>query len=72
MSGESARLTPSFRPAQVTKSPPCQVSCPNGGDIRGWIGVVAQRDKIGLTRDEAYARAWGLITDVNPFLSVLG
>ena len=68
----SVRITPVFRPKQVEKTAPCQTGCPNCGDIRGWIGVVAQRDKMGLSRDEAYMRAWRMITDVNPFPSVLG
>ena len=38
-----------FRPAQREKPAPCQASCPNCGDIRGWIGVIAQRSKTGRT-----------------------
>ena len=67
-----SRLTPAYRPSQVEKQAPCQAGCPNCGDIRGWIGTVAQRDKLGLTKEEAFARAWRMITDVNPFPSVLG
>ncbi len=59
-------------PQQQESRPPCQAGCPNCGDIRGWIGVIAQRANTGLSRDEAYARAWGMIADVNPFPSVLG
>jgi NADPH-dependent glutamate synthase beta subunit-like oxidoreductase/ferredoxin len=66
------RITPSFRPKQVEKTAPCQTGCPNCGDIRGWIGTVAQREKTGLSLEEAYARAWRMIADVNPFPSVLG
>ncbi len=33
---------------------------------------MAQRRKTGLSRAGAFARAWGMITDVNPFPSVLG
>lgn len=72
MNGQPERLTPRFPPAQVEKTPPCQTSCPNCGDIRRWIGVVAQRDKLGLSREDAYTRAWQTITDVNPFPAVLG
>jgi NADPH-dependent glutamate synthase beta subunit-like oxidoreductase/Pyruvate/2-oxoacid:ferredoxin oxidoreductase delta subunit len=61
-----------FRPTQREKPAPCQAACPNCGDIRGWIGVIAQRSKTGLGRERAYARAWGMITDVNPFPAVLG
>ena len=68
----SRRITPAFRPVQVPKTAPCQVACPNCGDIRGWIGTVAQRQKMGLSREEAYARAWRVIVDVNPFPSCLG
>ena len=56
------RITPSFRPQQVEKAAPCQGGCANCGDIRGWIGTVAQRDKIGISREEAYARAWQIIS----------
>lgn len=66
------RITPAYPPRQVEKSPPCQASCPNCGDIRGWIGLVAQRAKLGLSREESYAQAWRTITDVNPFPSTLG
>lgn len=66
------RLTPAYRPQQVEKTAPCQTGCPNCGDIRGWIGTVAQREKMGLSREEAYTRAWRMIADVNPFPSVLG
>ena len=38
---------PSFRilAQQAEKMPPCQVQCPNSGDVRGWLGVIAQREK---------------------------
>ena len=66
------RITPSFRPRQVEKTAPCQVGCANCGDIRGWIGTVAQRHKTGVSREEAFAGAWRLIADVNPFPATLG
>ena len=68
----SERITPAYRPQQTEKAAPCQGGCANCGDIRGWIGIVAQRDKLGLGREEAYARAWRIITDVNPFPATLG
>jgi NADPH-dependent glutamate synthase beta subunit-like oxidoreductase/Pyruvate/2-oxoacid:ferredoxin oxidoreductase delta subunit len=68
----AARITPSYRPTQVEKQPPCQEACPNCGDIRGWIGTIAQREKTGMSLQEAYRQAWSMITDVNPFPSVLG
>ena len=66
------RITPSYRPAQAPKQAPCQQSCLNCGDIRGWIALVAQRDRLGLSRDDAFARAWEVIADVNPFPATLG
>lgn len=69
---DQERIAPSYRPSQVEKSAPCQGGCPNCGDIRGWIGVVAQREKIGISAEEAYTRAWRTITDVNPFPATLG
>jgi len=66
------RITPTYRPKQVEKTAPCQVGCANCGDIRGWIGTVAQRKKTGLSRTEAFARAWSVITAVNPFPATLG
>jgi formate dehydrogenase major subunit len=66
------RITPSFRPRQVEKTAPCQVGCANCGDIRGWIGTVAQRHKSGISRQQAFADAWSLIADVNPFPATLG
>jgi NADPH-dependent glutamate synthase beta subunit-like oxidoreductase/Pyruvate/2-oxoacid:ferredoxin oxidoreductase delta subunit len=69
---ESTRITPAYRPKQIEKTAPCQVGCANCGDIRGWIGTIAQRKKTGLSRDEAYTKAWHMITDVNPFPSALG
>lgn len=72
--GDSAprRIAPAYRPRQVEKAAPCQGGCPNCGDIRRWIGTVAQREKIGLERDEAYAQAWRIIAEVNPFPATLG
>ena len=34
--------------------------------------MVAQRRKSGMTREESYAAAWRIITDVNPFPATLG
>lgn len=69
---EEPRITPAYRPQQVQKAAPCQGGCANCGDIRGWIATVAQRDKTGLSWSEACARAWRIITEVNPFPATLG
>jgi NADPH-dependent glutamate synthase beta subunit-like oxidoreductase/Pyruvate/2-oxoacid:ferredoxin oxidoreductase delta subunit len=63
---------PKYRPRQSEKGAPCSAGCASGSDIRTWIGLVAQRDRTGLDKDQAYTRAWRTITDANPFPSVLG
>ena len=65
-------VTPSYQPRQVEKQAPCQVGCLNCGDIRHWIGIVAQRRKSGISKMQAFSRAWQTIVDVNPFPSTLG
>ncbi len=66
------RITPAYRPIQSEKTAPCQTGCANCGDIRGWIGTVAQRGKTRMSREEAYTSAWRIIADVNPFPATLG
>ena len=60
------------RPEQLARLPPCQAGCPGGADIRGWIGLVAQRDKLGLTLDEACRRAFAIVAEKNPFPATMG
>ena len=57
---------------QLDKLPPCQAQCPNGGDVRGWLGVIAQRDKNGMTLDAAYDEAWRMISELNPLPATVG
>ena len=65
---------PSFRTnaQQLEKLPPCQAQCPNSGDVRGWLGIIAQHEKNGLTLDEAYDQAWERIAEVNPLPATIG
>lgn len=65
---------PSFRThaQQLEKLPPCQAQCPNSGDVRGWLGIIAQHEKNGLTLDEAYDKAWERIAEVNPLPATIG
>src|SRR5210317_1366360 len=51
---------------QLEKRPPCQAHCPNTGEIRGWIGMIAQHDKNGMTLPEAYDAAWLKLAERNP------
>jgi NADPH-dependent glutamate synthase beta subunit-like oxidoreductase/Pyruvate/2-oxoacid:ferredoxin oxidoreductase delta subunit len=60
------------KPLRQTKQAPCQLGCPNCGDIRQWVGMVSQHEKMGITRQEAYARAWRILVDVNPFPATMG
>ena len=63
---------PDFRPVQRAKRAPCMAGCPNHTDVRGCIGVIAQRHRHGWSLDEALDRAWRMVTDVNPFPAALG
>jgi formate dehydrogenase major subunit len=57
---------------QFEKLPPCQARCPNSGDIRGWLGIIAQRQKNGLSLDEAYDKAWQRLAEFNPMPATIG
>lgn len=60
------------RPKQSAQLPPCGAGCATGADIRGWIGVIAQRRKLGLWDAAAFSWAWRMVTNVNPFPATLG
>ena len=60
------------RARQLEKTPPCQTQCPNSGDIRGWLCAIAQHDKLGLSLEQAYDRAWKNLVQLNPFPATLG
>jgi NADPH-dependent glutamate synthase beta subunit-like oxidoreductase len=57
---------------QLAKLPPCQARCPNSGDIRGWLGIIAQREKNGLSLDEAFDAAWRRLVEFNPLPATIG
>ena len=57
---------------QFEKLPPCQAMCPNSGDIRGWLGIIAQRKKTGLSLDNAYDKAWQRLVEFNPMPATIG
>jgi len=61
-----------MRARQLEKLPPCQAQCPNSGDVRGWVGIIAQHDKNGLTLEQAYDAAWAKIAELNPFPATIG
>jgi formate dehydrogenase major subunit len=57
---------------QFEKLPPCQSGCPNSGDIRGWLGILAQRQKNGLSFEEACDMAWHRLVEFNPMPATIG
>ncbi|RLB58993.1 MAG: glutamate synthase [Deltaproteobacteria bacterium] len=60
------------RPQQVIKRPPCGSDCPSGNKIRLWLQTIAQREKMGISEEEALRRAWNIVVDTNPFPAVMG
>ncbi|MBI4859185.1 MAG: FAD-dependent oxidoreductase [Candidatus Riflebacteria bacterium] len=64
--------TSNLRPQRVEKLPPCIDACASGTKIREWIVTIAQREKLGLTEDAAFTKAWNILVDANPFPSVMG
>lgn len=69
--GAGGDISP-LRPQAAEKLPPCTASCPSGNDIRGWLTVVAQREKLGLSLEEAWTLGWKTEVETNPFPSVMG
>jgi len=61
-----------IRAQQLEKLPPCQAECPNTGNVRGWLGIIAQRQKHGLSLEQAYDRAWKELARRNPFPASIG
>jgi len=70
--GGSPSEISSLRPQAVEKLPPCTGHCPSGNDIRGWLTTIAQREKIGMSLEEACDAAWYTEVETNPFPSVMG
>jgi NADPH-dependent glutamate synthase beta subunit-like oxidoreductase/NAD-dependent dihydropyrimidine dehydrogenase PreA subunit len=60
------------RAQQLEKQAPCQVECPNSGNVRGWLGIIAQRRKHGLSLEQAYDKAWEELVQLNPFPATIG
>ena len=70
--GGSGGGVSSLRPQQVDKLAPCMGTCPSSADIRGWIAIIAQHEKLGLTFDQAMEKAWRLLVEKNPLPATLG
>ena len=70
--GASGSEISPLRPRAVEKLPPCVGHCPSGNDVRGWLTVIAQREKTGLSLEQACNRAWEIEVETTPFPSVMG
>ena len=71
--GRGAATTQSpLRPVQELKAAPCAEGCAAHVDARGWLMTIGQREKLGLSEDEALAKAWEMITEANPFPATMG
>ena len=70
--GAAAELPFQVHARQLEKLPPCQASCPNSGDIRNWLGIIAQRENSGLSLDEAFDAAWRRLVEFNPLPATIG
>lgn len=60
------------KPERSEQPAPCMCTCPSGTDIRGWIGLIAQRQKLGLSENAVLEEAWRKVVDVNPFPATMG
>ncbi len=69
--GSGSQISP-LRPRYLEKLPPCTGNCPSDNDIRGWLTVIAEREKLGLSLDQACEQAWYIEMETNPFPSVMG
>ncbi len=71
-SAGSSRELSSERPKYVEKKPPCTDTCPSGNRIRQFLTTIAQADRLGKTREQAFTEAWEIYTDTSPFPSICG
>ncbi len=71
-SGSSSVETSSLRPVQVPKTPPCSNGCPNETNIREFLTTISQSEDCGRTSKESFEKAWGILTEKNPFPSTCG
>lgn len=70
--GSSGTEISPLRPTFIEKLPPCTGHCPSGNDIRGWLKVIAEREKTGTSLEDACDQAWQIEVETNPFPSVMG
>jgi NADPH-dependent glutamate synthase beta subunit-like oxidoreductase/Pyruvate/2-oxoacid:ferredoxin oxidoreductase delta subunit len=70
--GPASAVVSTLRPRQNPKSSPCQNACLAGTDVRAVLALLSQRDKLGLSEDEACTQAFRVIAATNPFPATTG
>ncbi|MEA3291934.1 MAG: NAD(P)-binding protein [Pseudomonadota bacterium] len=58
-------------PVYVSRTPPCQGSCPSGHNIRGWLQIVRGIEKPPVDMNK-YDYAFYRNADANPFPAIMG
>ena len=71
-SGGSSVETSPLRPVFIPKTPPCANKCPNETNIREFLTTIAQSEGAGRSYQESFEKAWGILTEKNPFPSTCG
>ncbi len=69
--GSGMEISPN-RPRWVEKTPPCQLGCPQGTDIRGILTTIQKGEKAGRDHEEIFREAFYLVTEKNPLPAVCG
>ena len=59
-------------PTYVSRTPPCQGSCPAGEDIRGWLNIARGIEKPTVEGMSWQEFAFRRSTDANPFPGIMG
>ena len=70
--GGGSAETSDLRPRYVPKTPPCISACPNNTNIRGFLTAIAQAEKNEIPKEEAFAKAFNILAERNPFIASCG
>jgi len=70
-SGSATEQSPR-RPKYVDKTPPCQMGCPQGTDIRGILTKIAAGEKQGIDRKETWNEVFQMLSAKNPLPAICG
>ncbi len=61
-----------LRPHGVTQRSPCQRHCIAGNDVRGVLALIAQHERLGLSLEAAFDRAFYRFVETSPFPATMG